>query len=88
MKGPLMRLLQETADEDFGFVVKKQGSMACVETTFARFLDIINFIAPGYSYDKYLKAFKCSQDKGFFPYEWMDSLDKLGHDRLPPKDSF
>jgi G:T-mismatch repair DNA endonuclease (very short patch repair protein) len=69
-------------------LVKKQNSMMCIETSFARFLDIINFIAPGYSYARYLKAFKCEQEKVFFPYEWMDSFDKLDHIQLPPKYCF
>jgi G:T-mismatch repair DNA endonuclease (very short patch repair protein) len=88
MKGPLMRLLLERSDGDFGFVVKQQNSMKCVTCSFAKFLDIINFIAPGYSYAKYLKAYKCEQAKGFFPYEWMKRLEQLDCTELPHKDSF
>ena len=43
--------------------------MAVIETDFCRFLYIFNFIAPGYTYAKYLKAFKCTLEKGYFPYE-------------------
>ena len=57
--------------------MKKNNTFPCVETGRLRFLDICNFIAPGYSYEKYLKAYKCEQQKGFFPYEWMDGLHKL-----------
>ena len=71
-----------------GFIVKKNNTFPCVETARLRFLDICNFIAPGYSYDKYLKAYKCEQQKGFFPYEWMDGLNKLKDERLPPRDAF
>ena len=88
MKGPLLRLLQELDDEDFGFVVKKVNKMTCIDTSRFRFLDIANFIAPGYSYAKYLKAFKCTQAKGFFPYEWMDSIEKLNRTSLPERESF
>ena len=62
--------------------------MVCVESDRLRFVDITNFIAPGSSYASYLTAFGCSEEKGFFPYEWMDSLDKLNRARLPPKHSF
>ena len=70
------------------FVVKKANNMCCIETDFCRFLDIRNFIAPGYSYAKYFKAFNCTLKKGFFPYEWMDTLDKLKHTTLPPIECF
>ena len=44
--------------------------------------------SPGFSYDKFLKAYECPQTKGFFPYEWMDSLEKLEHSSLPPHEAF
>jgi G:T-mismatch repair DNA endonuclease (very short patch repair protein) len=88
MKGPLLRYLQEMDDEDFKFVVKKTNKMTCIQSTTFKFLDVCNFIAPGFSYAKYLKAFKCTLEKGFFPYEWLDSLEKLTERSLPSKDSF
>ena len=60
----------------------------CLSTKHLRFLDITNFLAPGFSYDKFLKAYECPQVKGFFPYEWMDSLDKLNYRELPPHSTF
>ncbi|CAH3132563.1 unnamed protein product [Porites lobata] len=60
----------------------------CLKTPHLRFLDVTNFLAPGFSYDKFLKAYECPQTKGFFPYEWLDSLDKLDHPSLPPHDAF
>ena len=50
--------------------------------------DSTNFLAPGFSYDKFLKAYECPQTKGFFPYEWLDSLEKLEHSSLPPHEAF
>ncbi len=41
--------------------------------------DIINYLAPGFNYDKYLKAYGCELQKGHFPYE--DSA-------LPPQEAF
>ena len=60
----------------------------CLKTAHLRFLDVTNFLAPGFSYDKFLKAYECPQTKGFFPYEWMDSLDKLDQTYLPPHEAF
>jgi hypothetical protein len=37
---------------------------------------------------QYLKAYKCTEQKGFFPYEWMTSLDKLNVSQLPPHEAF
>lgn len=49
----------------------------CLKTKHLRFLAVTNFLAPGFSYDKFLKVYECPQNKGFFPYEWTDSLEKL-----------
>ena len=62
--------------------------MTCVDTDKFRFLDICNFIAPGFTYDKYLRAYGCEQTKGFFPYEWFDCLQKLDANFLPPASAF
>ena len=42
-----------------------------------KFLDVANFLAAGVSLDKWLKAYKCTMTKGFFPYEWLDKYDKV-----------
>ena len=49
---------------------------------------MVNFLAPGYSYDKYLKAYGCNMQKGHFPYEYMDDVRKLDDCVLPPKAAF
>ena len=38
--------------------------------------------------DLFLKAYKASETKGFFPYERFDSPDKLDCTELPPYDAF
>jgi hypothetical protein len=48
-----------------------------------KFLDVVNFLAAGVDLDKWIKAYKYSMTKGFFPYEWLDSYDKLDQDHLP-----
>ena len=59
-----------------------------LKTKMLKFLDITNYLAPGYSYAKFLKAYNVEQQKGFFPYEWVDDLHKLDATELPPHDAF
>ena len=49
---------------------------------------MVNYLAPGYSYANYLKAFTMDEGKVFFPYEWMTSTHKLSNVRLPPRSAF
>ena len=51
-------------------------------------IDITNYLAQGFGYEKFLKAYGCAMTKGFLPYEWINSLDKLDYPALPPKDAF
>ena len=53
-----------------------------------KFLDIKNYLAPAYSYDDFVKAHKCEMVKGYFPYEWLDSYDKLSQPHLPAHADF
>ena len=86
MKGPLLKYLTQVGK--LKYTIKRVNKLQCIQTNEFRFLDIINFIAPGFNYDKYLKAFGCSQQKGFFPYEYIDCLDRLAETQLPPHSSF
>ena len=70
------------------FTVKRNSNHMCLKTDFLKFLDITNYLAPGFSYDQFLKAYECEQTKGFFPYEWVDGLDKLDDTSLPPHAAF
>ena len=82
----------EDEEDDDGdetrFVIKRQNTFMCFSTKKLKFLDIINFLAPGYSYDKYLKAYGCELQKGHFPYEYMDGIGKLEDIALPPQEAF
>ena len=69
------------------FVVKRQNNFMSIKTAQFNFLDISNYLAPGYSYAKLLKAFKCSKRKGAFPFEHVTSVSKL-EDSLPPITAF
>ena len=70
------------------FVIKRQNNLMCFSTDKLKFVDICNYLAPGVSYDKYLKAYGCELGKGHFPYEYMDNLRKLDDQALPTQTAF
>ena len=70
------------------FVVKKSNAFMCLQTERLKFLDIRNYLAPGFDYATYLKAYQCAAMKGYFPYEWMDDLEKLNWTSLPSHQDF
>jgi hypothetical protein len=43
----------------------------CLKTPHLKFLDVTNYLTPGFSYERFLKAYECSQTKCYFPYEWV-----------------
>ena len=61
------------------FTVKRNNQYACLSNENFKFLDITQYLAPGVNYASFLKAFDVKESKGFFPYEWFTSLDKLDH---------
>ena len=61
------------------FTVKRNNQYACLSNETFKFLD-------GVKYASFLKAFDVQESKGFFPYKWFTSLDKLEHMELPPFD--
>ena len=94
MKAELLSILieEDPASEDesdaIRFTTKRNSSMACFESAHLRFVDLTNFIAPESNYAGYLKAFGVVELKGFFPYQWVDPLDKLKFESLPPQEAF
>ena len=50
------------------------------------FLDTKNYIAAAFSYDKYMKAYRC--DVTEFLMEYKVSSEKLDDTGLPPKEVF
>ena len=78
---PYLLTTSEEEDEDKPcFIIKR----LCFSTTKLRFVDVVNYLAPGFSYDKYLKAYGCTVQKGHFPYQYIDDLRKLEECSLPP----
>ena len=83
----LIQILHEMEGEE-PLVIKKGGSYTAIKTKHLKFVDVINYLAPGFSYDQFLKAFKASQTKAFFPYEFLDDPAKLKMDHLPSHEEF
>ena len=56
------------------------------------FLHIMQYLAPGFSLDNFVKSYgvggDVSMQKSYFPYEYMDSYDKLKETQMPPFESF
>ena len=74
-------------DDETRFVIKRQNTFMCFTTKKLKFLDVTN-LAPGFSYDKYMKAYGCEQQKGHFPYEYTDGIGKFEDISLPPQVAF
>ena len=70
------------------FVIKRQSDFMCISTKLLRFLDLKNYLAPNTSYLGLLKAYSVPENKGFFPYSFLDGLDKLNFPALPEHKHF
>jgi len=64
-------------------VAKNGNKIMFLLTQKFRFLDIINYLGPRTSYEKWTKAYECTAEKSWFPYEWFDTPEKLDHPGLP-----
>ena len=64
-------------------VAKNGNKIMFLLTCGFRFLDIINYLGPGTSYEKWVKAYECKTVKSWFPYEWFDRPEKLDYPGLP-----
>ena len=48
----------------------------------------MHFLGGPTTLDSFLKAYKASETKRFFPYEWFDNPGKLDFPDLPPHEAF
>ena len=69
-------------------VIKKAKQYISFKFGNVQFLHIMNFLGGATSLDFFLKAYKTSETKRFFPYEWFDSPEKLTYPALPPYNVF
>ena len=75
-------------DQEDCFVVKRNNAYMVFADEKIKILDISNYLAPGSSYSQFLRAYKIEEEKGFFPYEWLDSVEKLQQTYLPTYGDF
>jgi len=77
-------LVDKLADMCTKVKVAAEGSKTMfVITPEFDFLDVINYLGPDTSYDKWVKTYRCKQTKSWFPNEWFDNPDKLAYSGLP-----
>ena len=69
-------------------VIKKTNQFISFKINDIQLLDIKNFLGGATSFDSFLEAYKTSETKRFFPYEWFDHPDKMQNTELPPYDAF
>ena len=73
IKQYLFRELCEHGEQP-NFTVKKAGKYPCIKTEHSKFLDILQFLAPGYNLKCFFKAFGVSEQKGYFPYDYFTNV--------------
>ena len=78
----------EDCGEEVSFTIKKANSYMSLKSQHLQFLDVRSYLAPNYSYDAFIKAYKCKLEKGFFPYDYFNSYDKINNTELPPHEAF
>ena len=69
-------------------VIKKANQFVSFKIGDVQLLDIMNILGGATSIDSFLKAYKTTEAKGFFPYEWFDCPQKMDNSELPPYDAF
>ena len=62
---------------DIKMIIKKGTSYISIKTDKIQFLDVSQYLAPGFSYSNYLKAYEVESQKFFWIYDKFNSLDKL-----------
>ena len=83
----LFKELCECSQEPI-FTVKKAGKYPCIKTEHLKFMDILQFLAPGYNLKSFFKAFIVTEQKGFFPYDYFAHAEQLDETTLPPYQTF
>ena len=66
------------------FAAEKNGRIMFINTPKFKFLDVLNYLGPGITYEKWVKTYGATLSKSWLPYEWFDSPDKLDFPGLPP----
>ena len=69
-------------------VIKKANQFISFNFGDVQLLDIIKILAGAISLDSFLKAYKTSETKRFFPYDWFDHPNKVHNTELLPYVAF
>ena len=69
-------------------VIKKTNQVTSFKFGDIQLLDIMDFLGGATSLDSFLKAYKTSEAKRFFPYEWFGHPDKMQNPEFSPHDAF
>ena len=69
-------------------VIKKANGLISFKFGDVQFLDIMKFLGGATTLESFLKAYKTSETKGIFLYEWFDNPDKFDFPELPPYEAF
>ena len=69
-------------------VIKKANDFISFQFGDIQFLDIMKLLGGATSLGSFLKAYKASELKKFFPYEWFDKANELENEELPPYEAF
>ena len=72
------------AQDKEAFAAEKNGRIMFISTPRFKFLDVLNYLAPGITYDKWVKTYGATLTKSWLPYEWFNSPAKLDFPGLPP----
>lgn len=87
IKSHLIKYLLDN-DIDITFTAKKSSNYLCIATELIRFLDVSNFIAPGFSLSDYLKAYGAEDQKFYWVHDRFTTLDILKETTFPKHEDF
>lgn len=72
--------IKEILSRDTSPMIIKSGTRyKVIKTNQFTFLDQMGYCAPGTDLSQFIKAYDIGQQKGYFPYEWFDSHEKLDY---------
>ena len=84
---PLMAYFVE--EGDINYVIKKgANNYTAISTDRFLWLDVCSYLAPGTSLSSFLRAYDCTEQKFYFPYEMFRSFDQLETQNPPPFEAY
>ena len=87
IKEHFVTVMTEEGAKNIG-VAKKENKFMFLTTPELKFLDVLNYLGPGFNFDGWCKANNCETQKLVFPYDWLDSYEKLEHEGPVQREHF